>query len=137
MKVEDLKLEARSRRNQRSGVAYLCYAYAGSVCAIHYHDEGIRTSVVCGPRWSQICLPAQVPHLKLEVLVPYLLHIAASSGLSDDSFSKVEFVEGSCLSCVVQANLQGRCAALYFRSCPFLKELHSSLPAHLQVVQPD
>lgn len=55
------------------------------------------------PVRSEVLLPAQVPHLQLQVLVFDFLDIGANGGLGDNDFAEGELVKDGCLSAVLHA----------------------------------
>lgn len=53
----------------------LADAYPLNITAVHHVDDGLRVGVVTPPVGPDAGLPAQVPHLELDVLVRYRLNI--------------------------------------------------------------
>eukprot|EP00306_Pavlova_sp_CCMP459_P012093 CAMPEP_0185193030 /NCGR_PEP_ID=MMETSP1140-20130426/20259_1 /TAXON_ID=298111 /ORGANISM="Pavlova sp., Strain CCMP459" /LENGTH=117 /DNA_ID=CAMNT_0027759795 /DNA_START=534 /DNA_END=885 /DNA_ORIENTATION=- len=49
-------------------------------------------------------LPPEIPHLKADVAVNDLLHVAADGGLRLDHVAEMELVEDGRLACVVEAH---------------------------------
>ena len=53
----------------------LGYADPVPVRGVDDVDDGVGVGVVAAPVWPDGGLPAEVPHLELEVLVRHLLHV--------------------------------------------------------------
>lgn len=108
--------------------------------AIHQTLTSIRIWIVCCPRRTQTCLTSQVPHLtsknsesgtilneyaslgannphlKSQVLVFHLLHVATNGRLSFYCFAQVQLVQDSGLTGIVQTNLRSASQKIFVAS---------------------
>mmetsp|Transcript_6983 Transcript_6983/g.17841 ORF Transcript_6983/g.17841 Transcript_6983/m.17841 type:complete len:283 (-) Transcript_6983:199-1047(-) len=82
------------------------------VAAVHHVDDGLRVGVVAAPVGADGRLPAQVPHLELDVLVRHRLHVEADGGDGAHHRAHLQTVQDGGLAGVVQPQHQDARLAL-------------------------
>ena len=76
----------------------------GIVRGVDHIYHSLRVFIVCIPCGPEVLLATQVPDLQLKILVGNFFNVTPDSGLCDDDLIEREFIENSCLSCVIHTH---------------------------------